>query len=425
MSVVLESATPATTRSAARTRGGPWRVVAATFVTLGLNYGFWYSYSVFLVAFLREFGWSRSVVAGAFSILVVVHGVSGPPLGWLVERFGPRAVIASGCVVLGVALFIGAHISAVWQLYLVIGVLAALGISAAGWVPSVVLIRTWFPTKIGTALGVASAGIGVGIFALVPLAQLMIDSVGWRWAMRGLGVIVVAWIVPATLLLVRDAHPPVAATARGGAAAAPARAHWTLRAAVRTWRFWATGIVFFAGSIATQMLLVHQVAFLVDHGVSALVGATVVGIVGIASVAGKTGWGMLSDRIGREPTYSLAFACVAISVGALALAGLYPRTAWPNLYGVFVGVGYAVTAPLTPAIASDLFGGPRFARIFGMLHFMNSLGGALGPWVAGRIFDATGSYGLALPLAAGMAILAPALLWIVAPRRPNPVRPVR
>src|SRR5262245_51205428 len=128
-----------------------WRVLVGTFVTLGLAYGFWYSYSVFFVAFLREFGWSRSVVAGAFSVLVVGHGVSGPVLGWLVERFGPRVVIASGGVVLSASLFIGAHVTAVWQLYLTFGVLASLGISAAGWVPAVVLIRGWFPTRVGTA----------------------------------------------------------------------------------------------------------------------------------------------------------------------------------------------------------------------------------------------------------------------------------
>ena len=143
-------------------------------------------------------------------------------------------------------------------------------------------------------------------------------------------------------------------------------------------------------------------------------------MVGIASIAGKTGWGALSDRIGREPTYSLAFAFVAASVGLLALAGAYPRSVLPYGYAILIGVGYAVTAPLTPAIASDLFGGPRFARIFGVLHLTNSLGGALGAWTAGWMFDATGSYASALPIAAGLALLAPALLWIVAPRRPNP-----
>ena len=148
--------------------------------------------------------------------------------------------------------------------------------------------------------------------------------------------------------------------------------------------------------------------------------ATLVGVVGIASVAGKTGWGTMSDRIGREPTYTLAFACVALSVGFLALAGAYPHSLLPYGYAVLIGVGYAVTAPLTPAIASDLFGGPRFPRLFGILHLMNSLGGAIGAWFAGFVFDATGSYATALPIAAGMALLAPGLLWFVAPRRPNP-----
>jgi MFS family permease len=399
------------------------RVLVATFVTLGLTYGFWYAYSVFLVAFIREFGWSRSLVAGAFSVLVLVHGVSGPALGWLVERFGPRAVIATGGAVLAASLFIGAHVDAVWQLYLVFGVLASLGISGAGWVPAVVLIRGWFPRKIGTAIGIASAGIGVGIFALVPSTQLLIDRVGWRWALRVLGVVIATWIVPATLLLVRApraARPPAAPRTGAPGGAERSRAYWTPATVLRAWRFWATSVVFFAGSFATQMLLIHQVAYLVDHGVPAFVGATVVGIVGVASVAGKAGWGALSDRAGRELTYTLAFGCVALSVALLALAGTYPRTLLPYGYAVFVGVGYAVTAPLTPAIASDLFGGPRFPRIFGMLHFANSLGGALGAWVAGRIFDATGSYALSFPIAAGMALLAPSLLWVVAPRRPNP-----
>jgi MFS family permease len=397
-----------------------WRVLVGTFVTLGLAYGFWYSYSVFLVAFLREFGWSRSVVAGAFSLLVLGHGVSGPVLGWLVERFGPRVVIASGGVVLSASLFIGAHVSAVWHLYLTFGVLASMGVSAAGWVPAVVLIRGWFPARVGTAIGIASAGIGVGIFALVPLAQLLIDSLGWRWALRVLGTIIVLWIVPATLLLVRDSRQSTAGTPAAVDAAALARPHWRLATVVHSWRFWATALVFFAGSLSTQMLLVHQVAYLVDHGVSALVGATLVGVVGVASVVGKTGWGTLSDRVGREPTYTLAFGCVALSVLFLALAGAYPGSPLPYLYAVLIGVGYAVTAPLTPAIASDLFGGPRFARIFGLLHFANSLGGALGAWVAGFIFDTTHSYALALPIAAATALFAPALLWVVAPRRPNP-----
>jgi MFS family permease len=178
--------------------------------------------------------------------------------------------------------------------------------------------------------------------------------------------------------------------------------------------------VFVTGSFATQTLLVHQVAYLVDHGVPALAAASVGGVVGLASVAGKTGWGALSDRVGREIAYTLAFSCVLSSVGMLVVAGAWPNRLLPYLYAVLIGVGYAATAPLTPAVASDLFGGPRFARIFGVLHSATSLGGAVGAWAAGRIFDATGSYAPVLWVTALMAECAPAFLWLAAPRRPNP-----
>lgn len=398
--------------------------VVVTFVTLGVTYGVWYSYSVFLVALLKEFGWSRSILAGAFSVFVIVHGLSGPPLGWLVERLGPRRVILTGSALTGVGLALAAETRAPWQLYLSFGVIAAAGVSSSGWVPSVILVRGWFPSRIGTALGIASAGIGVGIFALVPFAQILIDHVGWRWALRALGLLVTGWVIPATTLLVRDPGAPRIEISPRSAAASPARApaapHWTLAAALRSWRFWTVGGVFIAGSFATQTLLVHQVVYLVDHGVTALAAAAVVGVVGLASVAGKTGWGALSDRFGREPAYTLAFACVLASVGVLAAIGTRPGRLLPYAYAVLIGLGYAATAPLTPAVASDLFGGPRFPRIFGVLHSTNSLGGAAGAWAAGCIFDATGSYALVLWVTALMAVFAPALLWLAAPRRPNP-----
>jgi len=396
--------------------------VAVTFVTLGLTYGIWYSYSVFLVALLRDFGWSRSVLAGAFSLFVMVHGLSGPVLGWLVERFGPRRVIVTGAALIGAGLALAAETRAAWQLYLAFGVIAAAGVSSTGWVPSVILVRGWFPSRIGTALGIASAGIGVGIFALVPLAQLLIDRFGWQWAFRVLGVLVVAWVIPAAALLLRD-PPGRGPTARDRTAAEAhvhSTPHWTLAAALRSWRFWTIAGVFVTGSFATQTLLVHQVAYLVDHGVSALAAASVVGVVGLASVAGKTGWGALSDRFGRELAYTLAFACVLASVGALVVAGARPSPVLPYVYAVLIGLGYAATAPLTPAVASDLFGGPRFPRIFGVLHATNSFGGAVGVWTAGYIFDVTGSYALGLWVTALMAVCAPALLWVAAPRRPNP-----
>ncbi|HWT78058.1 MAG TPA: hypothetical protein VN648_04570, partial [Candidatus Methylomirabilis sp.] len=198
------------------------------------------------------------------------------------------------------------------------------------------------------------------------------------------------------------------------------RPYWTLGAAVRSWRFWGLAANFFTGNFVTQMLMIHQVAYLVDHRVPAFIAAAVGGASGLVSIVGKIGWGWLADRTNRELTYSLAFVCVALSIGALVLAGMYPVSALLYLYAGLIGVGYGVMAPVPPAVASDLFGGPGFSTIFGTVYVVTCLGLATGTWSAGEIFDRTGSYAGALWLGLLMTATSPTLLWFVAPRRPNP-----
>jgi MFS family permease len=407
---------------------GGWRAVGTTFVTLGLVYGIWYSYAVFLVAFLREFGWSRSLVAGAFSVFVVLHGFMSPISGWVGGRVGPRRLILAGGCAIGCGLLLTAQTTAWWHLYLAFGVITAVGVGGSGWVASVVLVRGWFPERVGTALGVASAGIGVGIFGLVPLAHLLIDRFGWRWAYRIFATLIVGWILPAVFWLVRDPPPrekiAFGTGAGGHRVTVDGGASWTLASAVRDCHFWGLAAVFFLGNVSTQMLLVHQVAYLVDHGVPLAVAAAVGGFVGLVSIPGKMGLGFLSDRTNRELAYTLAFGCLVASLGVLVLAGRYPTSGLAYLYAALIALGYSATAPLTPAAASDLFSGPRFPTIFGCLHLGNSLGAATGAWVGGRIFDGTGSYAAALWLALVAAVSSATLLWFVAPRRPHPP-PVR
>jgi MFS family permease len=404
--------------------GRGWVNVGATSMTLVLMYGVWYGFSVFLVALLHEFGWSRSLVSGAFSTFVMVHGLLGPVIGWLLRLFGPRRLITAGVVLMGVAMLLMAETTEWWHLYLAFGVIAALAMSLAGWIPSVVLVGGWFPDRYGTAIGIMAGGIGVSIFALIPLAQLLIDEFGWRWAYRILAVAVVTWGLPATLCLVRDPppgdRPKVGNTsrsyARGGGSAS---SYWTLTSAVRTWQFWGIAGMFFAGNFVTQMLLIHQVIYLVDHGVPVMTAAALGGIVGLVSIPGKIGWGMLSDRTTRPLAYGLAFLCVSASIGVLVLAGWYPTSFFPYLYAILIGVGYAAMAPLPPAVTSDLFAGPGFSMIFGTIYTMAGFGLAAGTWGAGWIFDLTGSYAIALWLGLGMALLSPLLMWMTAPRRPN------
>ncbi|MFZ5653513.1 MAG: MFS transporter [Pseudomonadota bacterium] len=397
-------------------------VVATLFCCLGLLYGIWYSYSVFLVALIEHFGWSRSVTAGAMSVFILVHGSFGPLAGRLVERFGPRRLMLGGSLVMASGLALTAQITAWWQLYLSFGVVTAIGLGACGWVPSVILAEKWFPTRVGTALGIVTAGIGVGIFGVIPLSNWLIEQFDWRLAYQLLALLVVAAVAPAALWILREPRAADAApAARDADGSAPiVTRHWTVREAVRARAFRFAVLAFFTGGSLSQMLLMHQFAFMVDHGVAKTAGSLIAGVIGITSIPGKILWGTLSDRIGRELTYSLGLSCILLGVLCLAAVGRTPGLVLPLAFAVLLGLGYAANAPIIPAAARDLFAGPKFPSIFGTLSMFAALGGATGSWLGGALYDLAGNHRPMLAVAATLAICAPVFLWIAAPRRPQP-----
>ena len=395
--------------------------LGVTVVTLALAYGVWYAYSVFLVALLREFGWSRSVLAGAFSIFTLVSGGAGPVLGALADRFGPRRLILIGGVLLAGSLWADSLVTRAWHLYLSFGLLTAIGVATAGWTPAVVMVQRQWKARLGLALGIAGSGVGLGIFLVVPLCQALIDGFGWRWAFRVLAALCALWILPATYLAIRDTPPSPREPATRGGGGHPATGEHSLPRALANPSFRLIGLAVFLGSICSQTLHVHQAAFLVDHGLSAMTAASVISVVGASSILGKTGGGWISDHLSRELVYALGMIGMILGVGVLWLVALAP-SAWLALgYAVLFGVGYSVTAFIVPAMMSDRFRGPHFGSIFGATQVASALGSALGAWLAGRIFDATGSYAIAFTLAAAAAAVAAVSVW--AGRMRGPARP--
>jgi MFS family permease len=185
----------------------------------------------------------------------------------------------------------------------------------------------------------------------------------------------------------------------------------TLREAMRTQPFWLLMAAYFFGNVCSQTLHVHQVAYLVDHGLAAIVAASVVGVVGLASIVGKTGGGWLSDRVEREIVYVAGIAILVASTFVLLGLGAAPTRWGAYGYAVLLGVGYSVTAAITPAMMADRFSGPHFGSIVGVGLMGTAVGSATGPWFAGTMYDASGTYTVAFVIAAGCGVVAGAAGW--------------
>jgi len=224
----------------------------------------------------------------------------------------------------------------------------------------------------------------------------------------------VLWIVPSSLWLLKQSRNRIQGPIKQELAKPKTVEAVTLAQALRGLPFWLMLAAFFFGNVCSQTMHVHQVAYLVDHGVSALVAASVVGTVGAASIAGKIGGGWLSDRYEREWVYVGGIAIMVAAVAALWALGVAPGVpaAWAIYgYAVLLGVGYSATASLIPAMVSDRFGGRHFGAIVGFGLMGSAAGSAMGPWMAGFLFDLSGSYTPAFAIAAACGVVAGAAGW--------------
>ena len=406
-----------------------WIIVGISFVNLGLFSAIWYSFSVFFVALLREFGWSRSVCAGAFSLFVILYSFVGPLIGSMVDRFGPRRVIALGSLALGVGLFLCSLTRTWWQLYIFFGVITGIGAGSTGWVTHTTLIQNWFTEERGLAMGIIGSGMGIGILIYTPLIQYFIDVVGWRMTYRIMAASIPLIILSMTVLFLRKSPPPSPSRS-----VEKAHVHlidqeppvpnnvsrsrsWTVREVMTTQPFWLLCLCFMLGTFSTQSVLTHQVVFFVDKGLEVRFASYVVGMVGLVSMGGKILWGTLSDRIGREWTYTLGTISSISGMISLIVFHFLSFGTIPYLYAFFIGLGYAATAGFPPIVTADFFGGKTYGRIFGATMVFNGLGGAVGAWFAGVMYDHLRNYLVVFVVLILCNVAACYILWMVGPRK--------
>jgi OFA family oxalate/formate antiporter-like MFS transporter len=386
-----------------------WVVVTGAFIVLFVAYGAQYAFGVFFAALLDEFGWSRASLAGAFALYAVAYSVFGFPAGRLTDLWGPRRVIAIGGCCLGVALAGMAAVSRLWEPYVLYGLVAAVGMGTA-YVPCNATVVKWFVRRRGLAIGLASTGASVGAAALPPLAQALVDALGWRaaYVIFGVGVFVILNLV--ALAMRRDPEslglgPDGEQTVVADRSADP----WPLGRAARTPTFWLLWAAFSATWIPVFIPLVHLVRYARDLGFTPLIAASLISALGVGAVIGRLVMGVVSDRLGRRPTVALAMAMQAAAFVAFVvvreLGALYATA-------LLFGYSYGAVSTLFTAIIGDLFGRARAGTLVGVLFAMAGSMAGVGPLIAGALYDATGSYTPAFAVSAALNVVAVGLLLL-------------
>jgi MFS family permease len=314
------------------------------------------------------------------------------------------------------------------MLYISYGLIFAIGITGVGDLSHLPVISRWFIRKRGTAIGIGMAGMGLGILLVVPLTQSLILHFGWRWAYVALAALVLITIIPPTLFFQRE-HPEdmglladgemsdEPGVTAGGLRPAPRRitspAHdWTLRAAMATptlWLLFATRVM---TPLGMMMVVPHHVVYLVEQGFDKLTAAFAFGSLGAFSFTGRVVFGALSDRIGRVPTICLTYSLSI--VGTLLLMSLHDPAQtlllWCHI--VIYGLGFGARGPVTSSLVIDLFHGKHYGAILGFLEIGSGLGGTIGPWLSGFLFDRTGSYVLSFSVSMAVLVLATVSAWL-------------
>ncbi|GIX49760.1 MAG: MFS transporter [Candidatus Tectimicrobiota bacterium] len=408
-----------------------WVVVAVAFVTMGIGVNTRTAFSLLFPPLLAEFGWPRGVTAAAFSLGFLASTLYAPFLGLLMDRWGPRWVIPLGVCLVSAGMVLATQIRHPWQLYLSLGVLVVGGSVFLSYIGHSLFLPNWFVRRRGLAIGIAFSGVGVGSMVLFPWLQALIVRLGWRQACWTLAALLVVTLLPLNFCLQRQRPQDLGLAPDGdtpGEPVAPeaaanvvdpawAAVEWTLWRAMRTARFWWLFVAFFASLFAWYAVQVHQTKYLLEVGFSAEQAAYALGLVGLTGIAGQIALGHLSDRLGREWAWTLS-GCGYVACYGLLL--LMQRTPLPLFMYAMVAaqglLGYGL-ASVYGAIPAELFQGKHYGTIFGTLSLASSLGAAAGPWVAGSVYDRTGSYTLAFWLAIGLSLLSIVAVWRAAPRK--------
>ena len=374
------------------------------------------SMGLFAEPLARDYGWSRTEISVAVSVMMLSTALTLPIAGKLVDRYGPKRVLVPSLLLLAACLAAMPLVTAYWQF---IAVYLGMGTIAVGTnsVPYMRILASWFDRSRGLAIGIAGSGTGLG-FAYVPLVtEMFVTRFGWQGGYLGLALILIVITLPLVVFVLRERPEDMGLTVDGGSRAhedeeSRAEIGMTIGEALHTRDFWVLAGIFVGLAFVLYGLIPHLVPMLKDRGIDNGTAAAIASIFGLAAFGGRLLIGFLIDRYDARRIALFFFSLSAVGLLVLATpAPPYMLVVTAILLGGSLGAEVDMLAYLT----SRYFGLRCFAQIFSVLFSAVMVAMGLGPLAFGIVYDTTGSYGAILALGVPICILANLLVLLLKP----------
>ena len=385
-----------------------WYIVASASGLQLLSGLLWMqSYGAYVVLLQEDFGWSKTMVAGAFALARVESGVLGPLQGWLVDRYGPRFILTIGILIFALGFFSFSSINSLLGFYLSFA-LVAIGSSLGGFATVMVGIVNWFRQHRSKAVAISQIGYSLGGLA-VPLLVICLQAIGWWMTAFYSGLVVLLIGLPLAQLVrhrpadygeVADGQRFELSTTEVGQAL---RTDFSARQAMATSAFWLVSLGHASALLCVSVVMVHLVPHLSEGlGYSLTQAALIVSLLTGFQMLGQIVGGYLGDRYNKRWLCTICMMVHGIALWVLAYASSLTDVI---LFAVMHGLAWGIRGPLMVAIRADYFGPSAFGTIMGFSSLILMFGMAGGPIIAGYMADLSGDYKMGLASLACAAFL--------------------
>ena len=410
---------------------GWWIVGAGIGIQVLLTGLLMQAFGVYVSVLQSDFGWSKTALAGAFSLQRIESGILGPVQGWLLTRYGPRNIMRIGLIMFGGGFLLFSQIDSIVEFYLVF-MLMAVGGSLGGFMAVITALVNWFDRKRSTAMGIAYTGLSLGGL-VVPIVAWSLDSVGWRTTAMISGVLVLVLGLPlAQLVRTRpedygeypDGVEPAEQQAPGTdrAEGEVKEPEFTAREALRTRAFWFISLGHGVAVLMVSAVMVHLVVNLNEElGYSLQTAALVVAFMTLLQTFGQVGGGFLGDRFDKRVILTLTMLGHGSAIIILAFATNYFMVL---TFAILHGIAWGVRGPVLHSYRAECFGRASFAQVLGFSSMIVMFGMTAGPLVAGILADRTGDYQAAFLILGIIASLGSLLFAFATKPTPPASQPV-